>query len=102
MIARARALRGDFAVVGEAWLTGRIGTDKVVEITTGIRGALKASKLPAAEREVARTKALGVFPAGGGGAHGPGREPGDRPFPAADGPGWGGAGGVSRPSRSRR
>jgi len=42
-IARARDLRGDFAVVGESWLDGRVSTDAVREMTVGIRGALRAS-----------------------------------------------------------
>jgi hypothetical protein len=58
-IARARDLRGDYAVLAEPWLTGRVSTDAVREMTVGIKGALKVSALPAAERDIARAKVLG-------------------------------------------
>jgi hypothetical protein len=57
-IARARDLRGDYSVLTEPWLTGRVSSDAVREMTVGVRDALKATKLPAAERDVARTSIL--------------------------------------------
>ena len=57
-IARARDLRGDYAAVGDAWLTGRVSGDAVREMTVGIKGTPRASQLPAAERDVARAKVL--------------------------------------------
>jgi hypothetical protein len=45
-------------VLAEPWLTGRVSTDAVREMTVGVRGALKATKLPAAERDVARASVL--------------------------------------------
>jgi hypothetical protein len=58
MIARARDLRGDYAVLVEPWLAGRVSGDAVREMTVGVRGALKASRLPAAERDIARASVL--------------------------------------------
>jgi len=57
-IARARDLRGGFSVLTEPWLTGRVSSDAVREMTVGVRDALKATKLPAAERDVARASIL--------------------------------------------
>jgi hypothetical protein len=57
-IARARDLRGDYAALTVPWLAGRVSSDAVREMTVGVRDALKASKLPAAERDVARTSIL--------------------------------------------
>jgi hypothetical protein len=58
MVARARDLRLDFAVLSEPWLEGRISGDAVREVTVGIRGALRRSGLPGSQREVARKTAL--------------------------------------------
>ena len=57
-IARARDLRGDYSPVAAHWLTGRVSTDAVREITLGVEGALTASALPVAERAAARTAAI--------------------------------------------
>jgi hypothetical protein len=58
MIARARDLRGDYAVLVEPWLAGRVSGDAVREMTVGVRSALRATKLPAAERDIARAWVL--------------------------------------------
>jgi hypothetical protein len=60
-IARARDLRGDYAVVAEPWLTGRVSTDAVRELTVGVQGAMRSSGLPSVERDVARKAALEIL-----------------------------------------
>ena len=57
-IARARDLRGDYQVLAQPWLTGRVSSDAVREMTVGITSALKSSALPAAERDTARASVL--------------------------------------------
>jgi hypothetical protein len=57
-IARARDLRGDYSVLAEPWLSGRVSSDAVREMTVGVRDALKATTLPATERDVARASIL--------------------------------------------
>ena len=57
-VARARDLRGDYAVMERPWLEGTVSSDAVREITVGVRGAIKHSGLPYEERELARKAAL--------------------------------------------
>ena len=57
-VARARDLRGDYAVVEAPWLTGRLSSDAVREITVGVGSAIKRSGLPYEERELARKAAV--------------------------------------------
>ena len=57
-VARARDLRGEYAVVEGPWLAGAISGDAVREITVGVRSAIKHSGLPYEERELARKAAL--------------------------------------------
>ena len=57
-VARARDLRGEYAVVERPWLDGAVSGDAVREITVGVRSALKHSGLPYEERELARKAAL--------------------------------------------
>jgi hypothetical protein len=57
-VARARDLRGDYAVVEQPWLEGAVSSDAVREITVGVRSAIKHSGLPYEERELARKAAL--------------------------------------------
>ena len=57
-VARARDLRGEYAVVERPWLEGAISTDAVREVTVGVKTAIKHSGLPYEERELARKAAL--------------------------------------------
>jgi hypothetical protein len=57
-VARARDLRGEYALVEGPWLAGAISGDAVREITVGVRSAIKHSGLPYEERELARKAAL--------------------------------------------
>ena len=58
VVARARDLRGDYAVVERPWLEGAISSDAAREITVGVTSAIKHGGLPYEERELARKAAL--------------------------------------------
>ncbi len=60
MVARARDLRGDYAVLAEPWLTGAVTSDAVRVITTGVRSAIRASGMPYADRVGAREASVAL------------------------------------------